>query len=110
MLTEQVFTKFKKDFPVYGMTVTTDAYGSRIYKQDTEPKATIRVMWEPVTDEVDIQTYGVDVEAMKSAVLYGSAPIEEHDRLQIDGEWYEITSIKKLQTHRKLLAHRLKRG
>ena len=101
MLTQEQFERFKDDYPVYGKVTIVGRYGNvkEGVLADT-PKATIHVMWNPVTDEASIAEYGERVAKMLQAVVYGDAELAELDVVAIRGENYEIRSIQPYNTHR----------
>lgn len=100
MLTKDKFLQFKKDYSVFGMHTVLDDYNNEQLVMDTDAKEVIHVMITPVEDAAAIETYGADAEKMVQCVLYGDADISEHDRIQYNDEWYEITSIMRWNTHR----------
>ena len=90
----------KKDYSVFGMHTVLDDYNNEQLVMDTDAKEVIHVMITPVEDAAAIEAYGADAEKMVQCVLYGDADISEHDRIQYNDEWYEITSIMRWNTHR----------
>lgn len=106
--TRSAFREFKQEYKIYGTHEETDKYHSTQLVKDEEPKTTIYTMWQPITDEVTVQAYGVAVKEMLTAIIYDNRDkIEEHDQLTIDGTDYEIISIKKWHTHAVVIAQRL---
>lgn len=106
-LTQDKFEEFKKDYSIYGVHEELDEYMNEQLIMDTEPKCTVHVMITPVTDTFYVDLYGVDVTKMFQFILYDNNDIQEHDRMIIDEHPYEVTSIKKWNTHSVVLVKRL---
>lgn len=108
------FHDFKLAYNIYGTTTIRDKYGNERLNRDETPKGSIIVMWSPITDEISMQQYGADIDKMLQCVLYdteqaGETP-EEHDRLKIKEDWYEIISIKPFNTHKTIKIKKLVRN
>ena len=99
MLTSDKFSEFKADYNVYGYTGSEDKYGGYTQSLSSTPSGSINVMWQPVTDEAAIAEYGERVNRMYEAVVYDGT-IEELNVVQINGENYEVRSIRNYNTHR----------
>lgn len=106
-LTENKFSVFKKDYPVYGRVVEKDKYLNEQSKYSSEPKCTIHVMWHPITDEASVVAYGEKIQNMLQAVYYGSEDVQRLDHITIAGSTYEIVSIKEFNTYRLLQVSKL---
>lgn len=106
-LTENAFLEFKHDYAVYGCRSVMDQYNNEQRIPESEPKCTIHVMWHPVSDEASIAAFGDRVLSMLQAVYYGSESIENFDRISINGDQYEVVSIKVFNTYRLILVRKL---
>ena len=101
-LSSDFFNQYKKDYKVYGTHTETDKYNNVRTVRDDAEKAVIYTMWHPLRDEADIAEYGQNINKMYYCILFDSNNIKHDDVVEIDGEEYEVTSIKKYNTHTRL--------
>lgn len=101
-LKSDLFEEYKSDYKVYGTHTETDKYNNVRTVRDTEEKAVIHTMWHPLRDEADIAEYGENINKMYYCILFDIVGIKHGDVIEIDGEEYEVTSVKKYNTHTRL--------
>ena len=102
-LTQNHFEEFKQDYSVYGTTTVEDEYGNESSVRDTDPKATIHVMWQPVTDYASVVEYGRDVARMFYCILYDDTiELNYDDVVVIRGDEYEVIGIKLFNTYTRV--------
>lgn len=101
-LSSDFFEQYKKDYRVYGTHTETDKYNNVRTVRDEAEKAVIHTMWHPLRDEADIAEYGQNINKMYYCILFDSNNIKHDDVVIIDSEEYEVTSIKKYNTHIRL--------
>lgn len=101
-LKSDFFEQYKKDYKVYGTHTETDKYSNVRTVKDVEAKTTIHTMWHPLRDEADIAEYGENINKMYYCILFNITNIAHGDIVEIDGEEYEVTSIKKYNTHTRI--------
>ena len=97
-----LFEQYKSDYKVYGTHTEADKYSNVRTVRDTEEKAVIHTMWHPLRDEADIAEYGENINKMYYCILFNITNIAHGDVVVIDNEEYEVTSIKKYNTHARL--------
>lgn len=101
-LKSDFFEQYKRDYKIYGTHTETDKYSNVRTVKNTEAKTTIRTMWNPLRDEADIAEYGENINKMYYCILFNITNITHGDIVEIDGEEYEVTSIKKYNTHTRI--------
>lgn len=101
-LTQKHFEEFKNDYSVYGTHIETDKYNNERNVVDTEPKATIHVMWQPVTDYASVVEYGRDVARMFYCILYEEVNMDYDDIVIIRGDEYEVVGMKLFNTYTRV--------
>lgn len=99
-LTEAQFQQFKQDYVFYGTHQELDSYGNEHTARDEQPRATIHTMWHPLDDRMQIAEYGRDFDKILYAIVYDCpSSLSYGDQVAIDDETYEITAIRKYNTH-----------
>ena len=101
-LTRDVFKDLKADFPVYGTHTEMDKYNNETTVIDTEPKCTINVMWQPITDQASIVEYGRNVNRMYYTIVYDDPNVDYNDVVYIRGDAHEIVGIKYFNTYTRI--------
>lgn len=102
-LTQNHFEEFKQDYSVYGTTTVEDEYGNEQLVKNDEPKATLHVMWQPMTDWAHVAEYGRDVERMFYCILYDdTADLSYGDVVVIRGDEYEVMGLKYFNTYTRV--------
>ena len=102
-LTAPYFKQFKESYSFYGTHTALDSYGNEYTARDTTPRATIETMWHPLDDRIQIAEYGRDFDKVLYGIAYDCpSSLTYGDRVDIDGEEYEITALKKYNTHTRI--------
>ena len=101
-LTRDYFKDLKADYPVYGTHTEQDKYNNEKVVVDGEPKGTINVMWQPLTDEASIAEYGKSINRMYYCILYDDVYIDYNDVVYIHGDAHEVVGIKYFNTYTRI--------
>ena len=100
--TKDQFTRFKRDYPIYGTHVVMDEYRSKTREKDENPRGTINCMWQPATDNVSLAEYGRSVSSVYFAIVYDDLAIEYGDVVTLFDRDYEVIAIKNYNTYRRV--------
>lgn len=98
MLTQDAFTEHKQEYTIQHGVPVLDIYNNETLQY--QDAGTITAMFTPITDEASIELYGEAVVSMFQAVIYDETAISSHDRVDFDGDTYEIVTIKKYPSYR----------
>ena len=101
-LTQDHFQEFKEDYNIYGTHIVSDEYNNEQAVIDSEPKGTMHVMWQPVTDYASVVEYGRDVARMFYCILYDDVDLDYDDIVVIRDAEYEVVGLKLYNTYTRV--------
>lgn len=97
----------KQDSRIYYSSIVEDQYGGEKYVYSPSDEV-VHVLWTPLSSEVEIAEYGERVNEMLQAVLYDNVTIKENDRVEVNGNMYNVVSLKPYPSYRLVIAERVK--
>lgn len=104
-LTNGELEVFKADYQIWKKNPVVDEYGEE--HNEFKKAGTIHCMWQPIQDASSIQLYGQDTETMKQSYLYETNGLEAFDQVEINGDRYEVISLKEFQNYTLCIVKRV---
>lgn len=98
----------KHDYDVFKQSIIEDRYGNESYGYTDEASFSIHVMFVPLSSEVDIAEYGERINEMMQCCLFSDEDIIEKDRIEVNGNLYNVKSIIPFPSYRKIVIERVK--